>query len=391
MKRLRGFAALILIGALCLGSASAEMFFNGKVTGAQTVSVSAPFGGVVKEVELRAGDRVSVGQEIATIQTSKVYAAAEGKVSGVFGQEGDSTEGITERYGAVLYIEPMNKYIISASTEKAYNKGENKYIHIGEVVYLSCTADGTHRGTGIVSKIENEGEEKGKYTVEVTGGEFYMGETVNIFRDPGYASSSRIGRGTVAANAVVPIKGEGSILKMHVKNGDFVERGELLFECVSGTLDGLYASDNRIVSDVAGIVSKVDAVNGQSVEKNAPLITVYPDETMQIEISVAEADLPFIQTGMPVEIEFNWNPNSEKRVQGTVTGISYATVTAEGEAQSGDAVYTGYVSFTPDESVRLGMSVLVYTVDDHEEEFSAHEQPISEEELSAQEETDSQG
>ena len=37
------------------------------------------------------------------------------------------------------------------------------------------------------------------------------------------------------------------------------------------------------------------------------------------------------------------------------------------------------------------MSVLVYTVDDHEEEFSAHEQPISEEELSAQEETDSQG
>lgn len=35
MKRLRGFAALILIGALCLGSASAEMFFNGKVTGAR--------------------------------------------------------------------------------------------------------------------------------------------------------------------------------------------------------------------------------------------------------------------------------------------------------------------------------------------------------------------
>ena len=108
----------------------------------------------------------------------------------------------------------------------------------------------------------------------------------------------------------------------------------------------MYASDNRIVSDVAGIVSKVDAVNGQSVEKNAPLITVYPDETMQIEISVAEADLPFIQTGMPVEIEFNWNPNSEKRVQGTVTEFPMRPSRAEGEAQSGDAVYTGYVSFT---------------------------------------------
>ena len=65
-------------------------------------------------------------------------------------------------------------------------------------------------------------------------------ETVSIYRRSDYAESSRIGRGTVAAAKVVPIKGSGSILKMHVANGDFVERGELLFETVTGGLDGLY-------------------------------------------------------------------------------------------------------------------------------------------------------
>ncbi len=32
---------------------------------------------------------------------------------------------------------------------------------------------------------------------------------------------------------------------MHVKAGDTVERGELLFETVTGTLDGLYAPDKN--------------------------------------------------------------------------------------------------------------------------------------------------
>ena len=133
---------------------------------------------------------------------------------------------------------------------------------IRDRVYLCCTADGSHQGTGVVTAVEAEG----KYKVEVTGGEFCMDETVGIFRKPGYPSSSRIGRGTVAATAAVAVKGSGSILKMHVANGDMVERGELLFETVEGTLDGLFSPGNEVLCDVTGIVSNIDAAAGTAVE-----------------------------------------------------------------------------------------------------------------------------
>ena len=218
MRNMRRLSAILLALALLCGAGLAEMVFDGVVTGGDAQFVLAPFGGVMDEVNVRVGDRVQPGQVLASIQTTRVYADVEGKISGVFGREGDATEGVSERYGGVLFIEPTNKYTIAASTEKAYNRSENKFIHVGETVYLKCTSDGSHRGTGVVTGM---GEKAGEYNVEVTGGEFYIAETVSIYRRSDYAESSRIGRGTVAAAKVVPIKGSGSILKMHVAERRF--------------------------------------------------------------------------------------------------------------------------------------------------------------------------
>ena len=211
--------------------------------------------------------------------------------------------------------------------------------------------------------------------MEVTGGEFYIAETVSIYRRSDYAESSRIGRGTVAAAKVVAIKGSGSILKMHVENGDFVERGELLFETVTGTLDGLYAPGNEIICEVSGIVAGVDAGAGASVEKGGKILSIYPDEGTRIEMQVRESDLGLVQEGMTVDIEFNWDLQRVTRFEGTVTGISYLSASAGNSGEGGEGAataageeptYTAYVSFTPDESVRLGMTVLVYTRDNHD-------------------------
>ena len=372
-KTRRIFAALLALVLLC-GAGLAEMVFDGVVTGGDAQYVLAPFGGVMDEVNVRVGDRVQPGQVLATIQTTRVYADVEGKISGVFGREGDATEGVSERYGGVLFIEPTNKYTIAASTEKAYNRSENKFIHVGETVYLKCTSDGSHRGAGVVTGM---GEKAGEYNVEVTGGEFYIAETVSIYRRSDYAESSRIGRGTVAAAKVVPIKGSGSILKMHVANGDFVERGELLFETVTGGLDGLYAPGNEIVCETSGIVASVDAGAGASVEKGGKLLSIYPDDATRIEMQVRESDLGLVREGMKVDIEFNWDLQRMTRLEGTITGISYLSANAPAAGEDGqttaptageEPTYTAYVDFTPDESVRLGMTVLVYTRDSHDAE-----------------------
>ncbi len=344
------FLALALSAAVPAG---AEMIFDGYVTGGETISVLAPFGGIVDDVTITAGDRVALGDAIATIQTIKVYASVDGTVSGVFGAEGDQTDGITERYGAVLYIGPVNKYTVTASTEKAYDRSENKFIHIGEKVYLKCTADGTHQGTGIVTGIADDG----KYTIEVNAGEFMLEETVNVFRKSDYSAASRIGRGNVAATKAVAVKGTGSILRMHVKNGDPVERGQLLFETVDGTLDGLYAPGAEIPATANGIVATLDAGAGAAVSKGGKIATIYPDDSLQVEIPVAESDLGSIYVGMPVVIEFSWDVELQTRFDGTVTRISYLNTAAEGAAEPS---YTACVAFTPDEHVRLGMTVLVY-------------------------------
>ena len=355
MRKLGRTAAFLLACCVLLAAvpAGAEMIFDGAVTGGTVVPVLAPYGGLVDQMVVQAGDRVSVGDVVAKMQTTKVYAACEGTISGVFGAEGDSSEGITERFGAVLYIEPVNKYTIACTTEKAYDRSENKFIHIGESVYLCCTADGSHQGTGIVTGI---GEEN-KYTVQVNAGEFCLQETVGIFRQKDYASTSRIGRGTVAATAAVAVKGAGSILTMHVKNGDYVERGQLLFETVDGVLDGLFSPGSDIMSTVSGIVATVDSGAGAAVEKGAKLITIYPDDSLQVQVPVLESDLGSIYVGMPVVIEFSWDSDQNTRADGTVTRISYVNTAAEGATEPS---YIACIAFTPDEKVRLGMTVLVY-------------------------------
>lgn len=352
MNKFIRIAACVLAMMLAATAAMAEMIFEGSVVCPEAMPVISPFGALVEGVNVSAGERVEKGDVVATMDTVKVYAPCEGTVSGVFGTEGDSIEGIVERYGAVMYIEPLRKYTVTASTEKAYNLSENKFIHIGEEVWLCCTADGTHQGRGVVTGF---GDDVSKYTVEVFAGEFSMAETVGIFRDEDYSAKSRIGRGTVSATKPVSVKGTGSIIRMHVASGDYVEKGELLFETVTGDLDGMYSPGSDIISNISGIVAEVSARPGASVEKHGAVLTVYPDDALEVQVPVAESELGMIAVGDSVKIEFTWDLDGETVFEGTVTGISYIN-----SAESGEPVYTASIAFPPDDTVRMGMTVLVY-------------------------------
>lgn len=361
MKRIARICAALCAALLPL-AASAETVFYGQVTARDIQVISAPYGALVEDVRVCVGDVIHIGDPIATLETTKVYSQVEGTVSGVFANEGDSAEGVQERYGALVYIEPIHRFTLDCSTDKAYNSSENRYLHIGETVYLSCTKDGSHEGTGVVTAID--AEDDSKYTVEVTGGAFYMGETVNVYRDSAYDTKSRIGRGTVGRTPTVAVTGEGSVLRIHVRAGDVVERGELLAETVKGTLDGLFAPDKQVVSPLNGVVASVDASNGTAVEKNGKLVTVYPADSLQIEMRITEEDLDDVYVGRPAKVEFNWSNQNKKRLDGSVSAISfinYASAEDDG-TNSQSAQYLAYVDLPADESetVRLGMTVAVY-------------------------------
>lgn len=355
MKKILAFVMTMLLLSTC---ALAETTFDGKVVAGDAVSVTAPFGGTVSNFRLRAGSRISVGDAVATINTTKVYAPADGTIAGVFAQTGDAVDDVKSRWGAVMYIMPTRKYTITADIEKAYNSSETKYVNIGETVYIACTAASDHTAVGVVTAASGN-----TYTVETTSGTLMMEETVNIYRTADYAAKSRIGRGTVGRTQEISVDGSGSILKLHVKDGDVVERGQLLFETVTGTLDGLYATSNEILSDVSGVIATVSTSAGANVSKGDTLLTVYTMDTLQIEISVNEYDLAAIAEGDEVEITFNYDPDQPTQVKGTVSMISHLSSNSDNEAS-----YLAYVDFVPDDNVRIGMTAVITTIDQVEVE-----------------------
>lgn len=335
----------------------AESVFYGQVTAEDEKLILAPYSGRLEEVYIRQGNRVAVGDVIATMGTGKVFAQVDGVASGVFAYEGDNAESVMERYGAILYIEPDNRFSLDCSTAKAYSNSENKYVHIGETVYLSCTRDGSHQGRGIITGIDDEDTQK--YTVEIFEGKFYMNETVGVFRQSDYASMSRIGIGTVIRTQPVAVKAEGSILRMHIENGDKITRGQLLFETVESTFNELKPTDAEIVSDVDGVIVSVDGKEGKKLEKGDTIATIYPTNAMQIQMLIPEASLTEIVVGNKVTIEFGWDSDHTRQYEGVISSISYINQAKE-DTNSSISNYYVYVDFEPDESVRLGMTAIIY-------------------------------
>ena len=357
-KLIARFAALALL--LSPAALADSITFTGTVAASQTHEVYAPIGGKVQTVSGDVGDRVSADTVLVELSTTKVYAEEDGIVTGVFGQPGDSAETISNLYGSVVSIEGESVYSIAASTTNAYNTTATKFVHVGENVYLSCYSDGSHTGTGVITAIEGT-----DYTVRVTSGEFLVGETVNVYRGDSATSTKRVGRGTLSRTSPTAVTGSGSIVSIAVSAGATVHRGDLLFETLDGSFDGLYMSGSAITAGIAGTLSQLNAQQGGTIQKDEVVAVLYPEGAMRIEASVEEANLASIHVGDPVSIELIWNQDEEVTYPGTVSGIS--AIADSSEAQGGETesavTYTVYIDFTPDKNTRYGMSAVVTTQD----------------------------
>lgn len=367
----RILVSLLLAALLVAPCALAEtVTFTGTVAAGATHEVYAPIGGTVDKVEVVAGQRVGADDVLVRLSTTKVYAEESGTVTGVFGQPGDNAETVASKYGAVMVIEGESVYIIAASTDNAYNSTATKFVHVGEAVYLSCYSDGKHTGSGVITAIEGT-----DYTVRVISGEFLIGETVNVYRGESAVSTRRIGRGTLNRTSPTAVTGSGSIVAFAVSAGDTVQRGDLLFETLDGSFDGLYMSGSDIAAGVAGVVSQIDAQQGAKIEKDSVVAVLYPENSMRIEAQIEEANLACVRVGDPVSIELVWNQDEEVTYDGTIAMISAIADSAADAAEGESSVtYTVYIDFTPDENTRYGMSAVVTTIDQAEEDPEAPEE-----------------
>ena len=354
MKLKKTLSLILAVLLVFSGMALADTIsFEGTVIQKETHEVYLPIGGTVDRVAVEAGQRVKAGDTLAVLGTTKVYAQESGTVTGIFAQPGDSADTIAQKYGAVLYIEGDSAYTISASTDNAYDATENKFVHVGETVNLNCYSDGKHTGTGVITAVEGTG-----YTVEVKTGEFVIGESVNVFRGEN-KSSNRIGRGTLSRKNPLAITGSGSIVSIAVRDGQKVKRGDLLFETLDGSFDGLYMSGAEVRSDIAGTVASVNLSQGGKADKGGVAVVIYPESAMRVKGQVSENNLAYIAEGTPVEIELLWNQDEEITYTGVVSMISAIAA----QNSDGETVFDVYVDFTPDQNTRFGMNAVVSTLE----------------------------
>ena len=353
-KKIRILALTLVLCLLAGGALADSLSFSGVVVQGETVQITAPIGGKLEDLSIQAGDLVKQGDTVATIGTNKVYATVDGVVTAVYGEPGDDAESVTTLYGGCVYIEGSPLYSISGSTGSAYNAAANKIIHSGEHVYLRGRSDNKHQGEGTVTVVSGT-----SYTVNVTGGEemFTVNESVEIFRDPAFLASSRIGRGSIARIDPTLVTTTGSIVRYAVKAGDTVKRGDLLMETADGVYDNLKVTGNEVKAAEDLVIAEVSATEGATLAKGDVIATAYSRETALAQVAVSESDLYAIQPGDAVTVELNWNQDAGVKYEGKVVSISYL-----GEIGEEVTTYNALVEFVPDEGTRYNMTVLVSTL-----------------------------
>ena len=317
---------------------------SGNVVAGYETSITAPFGGTVSTVDVREGKWVNEGDQLGTVKTTRVVSPADGVVRGIYVEEGDSLSG------TVLTVAPESKYTVTATIEKAYTSVETKYVELGETVYIRCHIDGSHQAMGRITAVQGS-----SFTVETISGELYMEETVNIFRSPDYDSESRIGQGTVGRTSEIAVTGTGSLVRMHVENGETVERGQILFETVEGSLSAMTAVGNAILAENAGVITSVTLTPGMKLQKGATIATYCPRDGFELSVTVPEDLISYVHVGDTMSFELTWNERDPMQYVGQVVETSYIGTTAA----DGTAVFTAILSFDADESVRIGMSAVV--------------------------------
>ncbi len=75
--------------------------------------------------------------------------------------------------------------------------------------------------------------------------------------------------------------------------------------------------DNRIHSDISGVIAKVDAQDGQIVPPGGPLVEIVAENEIEVKLGVEPEDLSAVQEGAPITI-FPVNDPTAAQVEGSI-------------------------------------------------------------------------
>ena len=318
---------LIMLLVVCMPftalAQEAEVTANAVAESRNVMQITAPFSGVLKPFEWELGDVMEEGVTLFELETQKVYAPADGTVRAVFAQAGELAEDVQAQYGMVLSLEKDNCLVVNATTTGAYNDPDNRHIQTGEIVYFEETNDRDNEGEGRVISVNGSA-----YVVELIKGDFESEDNVKLYRDDNMSTKSCIGSGKLAYQAELAVAGSGRVVNMAVEEGDYMRKGQLLFETVSPDADSSIESA-AIAAPVSGAV-EVAVQSGMQVYKGQLLAKVHELDKISVVASVDEMDLDMAKAGSSVTVVFDRYP--DEVISGTVAEVGKIGVTKQNAA-----------------------------------------------------------
>ena len=347
---------LCLTLALCLALAAMPaaaqedaLLLTATVEGLDPVVLRAPASGTLAPFSVRAGDVLSAGDTVFSIEPQRVYAEIEGVVADVYAQAGGSADAAVSRYGAVMYLDYANRYQIEATNRTGYNTAENRNLRVGMPVYLR-SANERHFADGRITAVNGA-----QFTVEVIGGDLVFTEDVKIYRDPEYDNKTLLARANLSAVQPYAVTASGTVTDMAVQPGDTVQPGDYLFSYVPDVLD----PDRRgaqqptaVSAPEALIVTEVSVQPGASVQKDQALLTAIPAGRYRLRALADEADVGRIAAGDTMTVTFE--EAGLPAAQAVVTAVS-----ALGEDDGEASRYAVWLDFDAPEGTLPGMHATV--------------------------------
>lgn len=310
-KLLAVLLAVLLLPAAAM--ADETVTANAVAESASVYQIIAPYSGVLKPFDWETGDVVAQDEVLLEMETIKLCAPENGTVRALFAQPGDLADTVMAQYGMLAALEKEQPMIVNATSYGAYNKEENKLVHVGEAIYLEQANDRDNEGTGRIISVRPDG-----YTVEVTGGDFDDNVSVEVYRNSDCSSKSCIGSGRTDITAEMAVAGSGYVLSAAVQEGDSVRKGEVLYELAAQDAENTLRSP-KLKAPAEGAV-ELAVVSGMQVYKGMLLARIHDLSAMNVVASVDEMDLDRARIGDNVSIVFDRYPDVE--LHGTVTEVS---------------------------------------------------------------------
>ena len=380
--------------AVTTGSIRSTVSGSGTLASEDVEEITYPSSVTIDTVYVSAGDSVSEGTLLASVNTASVITAmgqaqealdeldeqiaeaAEeeaddeittalaGRVMLVYAAEEDEVATVMYENGALLLLSLDGYLAVDLDTDA---------LSAGDTVTVTDSAGEEYTGT-VESTI-------GSTTILVADDGPSYGDTVTVTDESG----SEIGSGELYIHSALRITGyAGMVAEVEVEAGEEVDAGDTLFtlsdtsysanydsllqqrEELEETLRELIAlyKSGAIYADISGVVESVGSSSsgsssayGMSTTTSSSgemtLVTISPDTQMSISLSVDETDILSLEVGQEAAVVIS-SISDETSYTGTVTAIDTTATSSGGVTQ-----YTAVVTIDKQDGMLSGMSATV--------------------------------